>query len=333
MVDSRAHLFGARRKLLNDGLRKQYIEFLTMICYKGQLSTEDTLELCYYLLLMNRQDESVKLFSKINWTEDSKSLSPLDDYFIAYMNFLSGNISQSKEISLKYQNLPILRIRNRFNDLLHQINEIESNTLLVSSSNDTTSKKLESSLSFSINDQQLLIEYQNISTITVSYYMMDIEFLFSSNPFMAQKDSDLGQFSYIKPTAIESVELPSELFTFNHQIPEKFLNSNIMIEISGNGIHYSSPYFAHFLRVSFIKSKGLLQVTTKDNKPLSTTYVKVYTQSKSNNSSFYKDGYTDHRGIFDYLFLTSDTKLKNAKKLAVLLISKEHGSVIHEISV
>lgn len=42
---------------------------------------------------------------------------------------------------------------------------------------------------------------------------------------------------------------------------------------------------------------------------------------------FFKDGYTDLRGRFDYVTKSRGT-LNNLKKFALFVLSEEHGSVI-----
>ena len=131
------------------------------------------------------------------------------------------------------------------------------------------------------------------------------------------------------PNHVDKVMVPQDMFSYQ-DIPETFVNSNIMIEVSANGIQKSCPYFAHSMHVHFNYSKGLLQATSLDNKLLSATYVKVYSKGRNSSATFYKDGYTDHRGVFDYLSLTSPSNT-SVEAFSILLISQNNGSVIHEI--
>ena len=60
-----------------------------------------------------------------------------------------------------------------------------------------------------------------------------------------------------------------------------------------------------------IEAYGELKVTDKDNNPLPKVYVKVFSQKKGQSDSqahFFKDGYTDIRGKFEYA-QTSSAKL------------------------
>ena len=67
----------------------------------------------------------------------------------------------------------------------------------------------------------------------------------------------------------------------------------------------------------------------KDNKPISRTYVKVYALMRDGKIKFYKDGYTDLRGRFDYTSLNTN-ELDFVRKFALLVYSDEHGAVVTE---
>lgn len=58
-------------------------------------------------------------------------------------------------------------------------------------------------------------------------------------------------------------------------------------------------------------------------------YVKVFMRDTSGKEVFYRDGYTDIRGKFEYA-QTSGDKLKSAVMFAIL-VQSEHGSLIREI--
>jgi hypothetical protein len=56
-----------------------------------------------------------------------------------------------------------------------------------------------------------------------------------------------------------------------------------------------------------IENYGHLRVTAKETgKPLPKVYVKAYARMKDGAVRFYKDGYTDLRGRFDYSSLNSN---------------------------
>ena len=75
-----------------------------------------------------------------------------------------------------------------------------------------------------------------------------------------------------------------------------------------------------------MESFGELKVTGKENaKALPEIYVKVFAQNKDGSERFYKDGYTDIRGLFEYA-QTSGDKLAQVKKFAIYIESRELGS-------
>jgi hypothetical protein len=78
---------------------------------------------------------------------------------------------------------------------------------------------------------------------------------------------------------------------------------------------------------------GELKVVQKADptKPLPRVYVKVFAQKKNSpgESFFFKDGYTDIRGKFDYA-QTSGNRLKDVGKFAILVMSDTLGSIIKE---
>jgi hypothetical protein len=62
--------------------------------------------------------------------------------------------------------------------------------------------------------------------------------------------------------------------------------------------------------------------------------VKVYGRKAAqaaddHTGAFYKDGYTDLRGRFDYASLSTDDLAQTAR-FAILVIHSEHGAVVKE---
>ena len=45
---------------------------------------------------------------------------------------------------------------------------------------------------------------------------------------------------------------------------------------------------------------------------------------------FFKDGYTDLRGKFDYISLNTN-ELDNVRKISLLIMSKDSGSLVREV--
>ena len=81
----------------------------------------------------------------------------------------------------------------------------------------------------------------------------------------------------------------------------------MLVEIVGAGQTQSQAYYSNALKVKVVENYGQLWVThDKDCAPLPKVYVKVYARMKNGEVKYYKDGYTDLRGCFDYTSLNTN---------------------------
>ena len=64
-------------------------------------------------------------------------------------------------------------------------------------------------------------------------------------------------------------------------------------------------------------------------KPLPKVYVKTYARMNNGQVRFYKDGYTDLRGKFEYASLNTDD-LNQVQRFALLVIDPVAGAQIEE---
>ena len=139
--------------------------------------------------------------------------------------------------------------------------------------------------------------------MTINYYLMDPEFLFSSSPFVTQ---DPGRFSIIKPSKSATEKLPDGKDALDVPLPAEFAKANVLVEILGAGQRKAQAYHANTLKLTLAENYGRLEVRDQAaGKPVSKAYVKVYARLKNGTVRFFKDGYTDLRGKFDYASLNS----------------------------
>ena len=68
------------------------------------------------------------------------------------------------------------------------------------------------------------------------------------------------------------------------------------------------------------------------NKPLTKTYVKVFSKNKRGGETFYRDGFTDIRGKFEY-GNCSGKSLADIEKFAILVSHDTYGQIIKEANV
>ena len=176
-------------------------------------------------------------------------------------------------------------------------------------------------------EKQLRLEHKNIAAVVLNYYPMDIELLFSRQPFV----QDVGeQFAMIRPNDTATHVLEKDADETVLSIPDAYRDRNVMIEAIGAGIEQRVAYYPNSLRVDVIENYGHLKVSTKDGKKgLSKVYVKVYARMPNGKATFFKDGYTDLRGRFDYASLNTD-EISNVERFAILVLSEEFGAVVRE---
>jgi hypothetical protein len=104
----------------------------------------------------------------------------------------------------------------------------------------------------------------------------------------------------------------------------------VLVEISAGGKTRSAPYYASAMEVKVTENYGQLRVTdTQTGKALPKVYVKAYARLADGTVKFYKDGYTDLRGRFDYASVSTPEKTP-VERIAVLVLSDEHGALIRE---
>ena len=330
LVNARAHRLGQGRQILNARFHAQYLRLMKVLSYRRKLNDTDLMTVTYYLLLQDRVDEAMAFFKRVDPTQLATRLQY--DYFKAYIDFFSDTPTVARTIANKYKDYPVPRWRKLFQVVASQLDEIEGKGPKVADDKDRTQVQTrlaatEASFDFNVESRKVNVEYQNLKACTVNYYLMDIELLFSRSPFVQHYS---GQFAYIRPNETDRVDLPTDKSTFTFDLPRKFHNSNVMVEIIAGGTKKSKPYYSHSLALQVIENYGQVKITdAKTRRPLPKVYVKVYARMKNGRIRFYKDGYTDLRGRFDYTSLNTN-ELDNVQKFSILIVSEKAGAVIRE---
>ena len=113
-------------------------------------------------------------------------------------------------------------------------------------------------------------------------------------------------FSTIRPNRSQEIVVPGRRGTFKVEVPKPLRRRNVLVEVTAGSEARSLPIYANALAVKVIEKYGQLQVRQVDSKePLSVAYVKVYAEHQDGTVHFYKDGYTDLLGRFDYATLST----------------------------
>ncbi|MCE9583425.1 MAG: hypothetical protein K8T20_13145 [Planctomycetes bacterium] len=333
LVNARAQKLGARRTILNNRFAEQHIRLMTVLRYRGKLTDPDKLAVTYYLLLQDRVDEALETFASIDARNLDTALQY--DYLKVYSDFCREKPADAREITERQKDHPVDRWRNLFRNALVQIDEITGAVAKVVDDKDRDQRQAslaasEPDFDFTVEKKSVALNVQNLAAVTVNYYRMDIELLFSRQPFVQQQS---GQFAFIKPNRSEEVRIPAGRNTFAFDLPKEFHGANVIVELVAHGKRKSQACYAHELLVSVVENYGQLRVAHQaTGKSLPKTYIKVYARMKGGEVKFYKDGYTDLRGAFDYTSLNTN-ELDYVERFSVLVLSEGAGAVIRECGV
>jgi hypothetical protein len=352
LVNARRHQLGQQRQILNDRFHAQYHRLLKNISYRTTLSDSDRMAVTYYLLLQERVEEALTFFVDVQPNNLQTRLQY--DYFTAYLDLFSDKPQVARAVSEKWLarleplaagdlipvnagpdgarvGYPVDHWRQLFGEVVAHLDEAEGRKAAADPENDAArQKKLAASqpnFDITVESKQVTIDYQNLKSITLNYYLMDIELLFSRNPFVKQ---DASRFAHIRPNQSVDVALPAGKDRHKVELPRRFHNRNVLVEVRGQGLVRSQAYYSNSLAVQVVEPYGQVRVTdATSRKPAARVYVKVYARGKDGRVSFYKDGYTDLRGRFDYASLSTND-LDNVARFSMLVLSSDQGAIVKE---
>ena len=358
----------------NRQLRDQYTALLTYLCYRysdgGGISSWHRLQLCLYLLLQDRVTEAMELFASVPQPPAEQRLHY--EYLAAYLA-LYTEPSESLRIARRYLQHPVTRQRRLFAAIEAQVAEITTRkreelepdvdadddepALSAERRHEAEMEQLsatEPSLDFTVAEGgagRLVISYSNLRHCRLAVHRLDIEQLFSSEPFLSSSEAAVqsssaaaastSPFLFLLPNEEQRLSLPaveaSVAGSYSVSLPAHLLQSNLLLTLSAGSLSVSRPLYSHSLQLGLVEAYGQLRLTAaaseakggSGSRPVSRAYVKVYARSSDTSPSFYKDGYTDWRGRFDYASLSTD-RLRSVTRFAILVMSEEHGAVVRE---
>jgi hypothetical protein len=347
LVNARSHMLGAERVILNNRLSGQYLRLLERIAYQTSLIDGDRMAVTYYMLLQNRIDEAIQHFEKVDGAALPTQLQY--DYFDAYLDFYRGRYDRAAEIANRYAAYGVTRWRDLFAQIRLQVSQqvamkegreapiadvhatdvtdpIQRMLLDARGASQANLAVHAPSIDLSIQDGRLILGHQNIDQIEVRFYLMDIELLFSRNPFVQQEG---GALMAIRPN--QTVTIPLALARGKHeiQLPKELDNRNVLVEVTSGALSQSEVLYANSMDVTVVDAFGRLQVTAENGGPVEKAYVKVYARHAGGQVRFFKDGYTDLRGQFDFASLSTND-LDTVERFAILVLHPDRGALIRE---
>lgn len=356
LINQRTHRLGAENKIANPVFRNQYQRYLRALAHRPTLSAIDQLSVVYYLFLQDRVEEALARLATVQ--ADGLPTQLQLDYLRCYAALYEARLGEARQTAAKYASHPVDRWRKLFAEVTAQLDEIEGKVPTRPGDNEpnreaqqTQLASTEPSFELKIENQALALTWKNLTEATVNYYLMDPEFLFSASPFVTE---DAGRFSVIRPTQSAKVTLPAGKDTLSVPLPDAFAKANVLVEILAGGQRKAQAHHANTLKLTLAEAYGQLEARDSANKPVTKAYVKVYAKLRGGGVRFFKDGYTDLRGRFDYASLNSsltpepprpmsaatglDTpmlrpaELGEVERLSMLIVSETNGTVLREVS-
>lgn len=329
LVNARAHALGRNRQIVNQALHAQYHGLLEVLARRDRLDDTDWLAVTYYLLLQDRIEEALMAFSKVRAEKVATRIQ--HDYCAAYLALCQEDLAGARRLAARHSGHPVDRWRVSFHTILDQVDEAEGKEARVSRPGDRDQEQgrlaaQEPSFDLRLDGPGVEVTWQNLEKLTLRYYAMDVELLFSRNPFLQDFG---GQFALIKPNESAALALKGKQGKEMVPIPGTLKGRNVLVEVSGGGKSRAIPYYSGSMKVLMRENYGQVAVRDAADKPLSKVYVKVYARFADGSVKFHKDGYTDIRGRFDYASVSTPEPVP-VQRYGVLVLSETLGANIRD---
>tara|TARA_R110002073_G_scaffold318641_2_gene492829 strand:- start:512 stop:6865 length:6354 start_codon:yes stop_codon:yes gene_type:complete len=353
LVRARIHRLGAENEILNSTFLDQYRDFVRVLGFQNEIPQNERLALTYYLLIQNRIEEAIETFTKIK--RDSIATQLQYDYMDAYLAMHQGQYDRAEQIASNRSKESVPRWQSRFSELSNQLRQRRD--LLISEqlvSKDPASgepkaieqgsgdlavldreRQQESAaeqqpeVMVRIEGDSLRIDHRQTKSATLNLYGVDLELLFSKAPFVRE---DLQRMAMVKPMRSETLDFDQASGVARYDLDENRRRQTLLVEVVAGASRNTALYFGGEMTTYVSESYGQLQASdARSHHPIDTAYVKVYAKYPDGDVRFYKDGYTDSRGRFDYASVSADDA-KGATRFAILVISPEKGASLHDVA-
>ncbi|MGL4400993.1 MAG: STN domain-containing protein, partial [Luteolibacter sp.] len=324
LVNARTHRFANESRLTHAAAREHYQAFLNQVGWKPSLDAADHLTLAAFLFLQDRIEEGLARFDRIDPAKLPGRVNY--DYLRAVVLFHREKPEEAKLIAA--QTLPTLPPdlwRDRFQAVMDQADEIAALDLPVENAKpepEIAMPRLDLTLS---GNGRLVIQHRSLEKAKLRLFSVDLEVLFSKDPFL-QGDGSQGGDPAIRPNADLEVPLADDVNETTVDLPEGLRNGNVLVSAESGTKKLLRVLDSRALELRQTPASRTVQVLDAATaKPLPKTYIKVYAEMDDGEVVFHKDGYTDLRGKFDYLSHTA-VDPSTVKRVAILASHPEKGA-------
>ncbi len=352
LVRARIHRLGELNQILNPTFRVQYEQFARMLGFSHQIDDEEKLVLAYYLLVQNRITEAIETFGQVEPAEIDTRLQY--DYMSAYLAMHQGQYNEAEEVASRHAENPVPRWQSRFSQLATQLKQrrllartqklvgaeqAPAREPLVEGTGDllimdremqqANAAEQQPEVVLRVEGNQLRIDHRMSKRVEVNFYGVDLELLFSKAPFVR---SDLQRMAMVEPAHTENLKFDSANGVGQLILDENQQRQTLLIEAVSGASRSTALYYGGDLTTYVSDGFGQLQTTdSESHRPIPATYVKVYAKYPNGQVKFYKDGYTDARGRFDYASVSA-ADAQGASRFAILVLSEEKGATLHDVA-
>ena len=347
LVNPRAHeLLDKKINIRNKDFRQTYAQFLVYCCEKVKLELKDWVVLLGYWILQDRIEEAITLFNRIgkSHVERIGQMVVQFDYIEAYLSIYqeSPEYQTARAMSKKYEEFCDLSWRERFKKIAVQIEEYDKGRVTRSEVNPKAAVQIKSNKELSEKTEFLAVEasssrdhfkvtHRNIDRLKIQFFKLDLEILFSKDPFFYESALNVCTTSpnhELKFRVNRTNEFKSSLLL----IPEHLRKEAMIVQVLSKDKFEILEMFNSELIVFPIAEYGMVNVQSISGEALHSCYVKCYAKYKDGGRvAFYKDGYTDFRGYFDFASLNSDG-MKNIECFSLFVSHSKCGSIVTKVN-
>ncbi len=332
LVNARVHPLAGKSESGNEGLAKTYREFLNVLAAKPQLTLNDRLLAAVYLLAQDRVEDARRIVAPDLANNASQGHSLQLGYLRAYFAFIDGDMETAGRVGRAYADAASPVWRARFRELRAQVDEVLGKG---GPAQDAAAEAPSLALAEVPHEKgaprAFAVTARALKACTLRAYPIDVEILFSKNPF--GRGDVTGAFTFLKPAWEETVNLAAD-GTARVELPPAFARKDYVLEATGAEGRATArlEVAACELDVQVVKEFGQVRVKGPDGKPVPGAYVKAFARGRGNEEPvFHKDGYTDRRGVFDYASVTSDAPFRPTE-LSVLVIHDTLGAKTFKVA-
>jgi len=250
--------------------------------------------------------------------------TPGDDAFDVYEKYKISTLLPSKMALLEKMRIALVEMADPAKA------DDDFDLIQLASKKDAVREKLE----FWKNNEEhtITFRYSNVEEITLNFYVLNVEVNFSEQPFEVLANG----FTLISPNATKTITVPpvqpGDSGEYTYQLERSMINHQFVLEAKAGALTLAKQLYDNELLVQTAPKLGEIRVLDREtNQPMDLVYCKIFGRRKDNGESiFYKDGYTDIRGRFNYSG-RSDDQLDHMSELVGLAYTDSFGALIFQV--